>query len=1307
MAGVVKPKAVVLKPKAVVAPPKAVVAPPKAVVAKPKAVLTLPPYEREGVGGAVSPYFPATLEIISASPTTGEVLVRDIETREQSWQPATGRQITDVTEAVRRVEAGERVVYPEYVSKELAKKRAPPVKKVEVPLEVTPLKAKERVFTIDPTWKVGELTAEGLVEWYVDRKGVKHYTPASTMWDLGFKTSTQYLRGKPAPYIGVETPERGVIHITRPEATKLSGLKGADLHHAWISLGIIPKGSEYDPKTRGFFSPEVVKAKKKFEAELKVSSPALYKLYRKEGVEGYNKEVERHLAKLAEFEGELKETFPSLHKIYKEEGIDAYNKEVVRLQREITVYNAKLDATMASLKPFTDKEGGVNLFLAVAGGIPPDDLKLVGFEDKDIDNAIKGVKVSRETQVALPGEKFWQHRLTGKLYTDKEFKQIVADYDAKVATLRKAGKAYTKEWEELGEHPTALVTLSAPSGKRLGIEATAFIIPPARAALPETTIRDISAAEWVLGVVNTALIGAAFAPGAILGSLAGRVGITGLSTAGAGALGYEVGKHWSDLSAPYRAIGVGGVLLYSLPVMATVARGVKIATVRVPAWEESVVPGVKLGGFTPTGEPMSAITWKGLTVFQNPIIGKSGGKWVIGARNITLPEARLMLDGYHPQLMLETKVFVNPKALAKAGISKTQIDYLTDTLKKRNLFAGKQSKFLSKEALIEPTARLDADEIGVLLRQMQKWNKGIKQVDLLYGSPTIKAQLAPELRGWRDVHDWDISMTTSPERTTAFIKETMVELKKLLGNRQYRISPKEPMLIEKKIAGKWQHIADIHSHEVSTALSGKDIPRTALDATGEYSYGRMVAEPAITVKYPGIGKIDIMKLSESGVRKADTILRVRQIKKGTAFRPPERGIARPGVPKDAADYYVTLKTFERSGVLKVGTADDWAREWAKSMGYTEAQLVKLMPTLKKAMLKVASETPSNLIGYRITPASTAKVPAGASPTITIHIPASLGASVSGRLAKSISTPVSPYVALSKIASPSLLPSVAKSVPISKAISPSLKANISTILMSVSPAIKPSPVVKPSPALSPSLASIKPSPAYSPSPKPSPSPAPSPAPSPSPSPFPKPSPIPSPVPVPPIPPIEPPKEPPKVPPPPVMVSAIAEARRKPVPPGSITFAFGRRKGVGGIKVPQWYYIPPPYDQRKPISLPYPPVGAINPDGIKPGKTIQKIGEAEAPVPENISIDLGITDAFITRYGRRITFGGKGEKTDVGTRMPSPTKGMSIPVTEPLYFTDELFKGLPKQGIKRPAMSKKNPKRKGRKDEPPTSVQGIRR
>jgi len=115
----------------------------------------------------------------------------------------------------------------------------------------------------------------------------------------------------------------------------------------------------------------------------------------------------------------------------------------------------------------------------------------------------------------------------------------------------------------------------------------------------------------------------------------------------------------------------------------------------------------------------------------------------------------------------------------------------------------------------------------------------------------------------------------------------------------------------------------------------------------------------------------------------------------------------------------------------------------------------------------------------------------------------------------------------------------------------------------------------------------------------------------------------------------------------------EEKRIPVPSGSIAWRQGAPWGIEQIK-----YIPPPYNQSKPISL----LG-VRPEGWKelgrtPQETLQVIGSREG-VPKEITIDLGVTDIRISDFARKIEFTGRGLLTDVGERIPGPEKGMSIP------------------------------------------------
>lgn len=142
----------------------------------------------------------------------------------------------------------------------------------------------------------------------------------------------------------------------------------------------------------------------------------------------------------------------------------------------------------------------------------------------------------------------------------------------------------------------------------------------------------------------------------------------------------------------------------------------------------------------------------------------------------------------------------------------------------------------------------------------------------------------------------------------------------------------------------------------------------------------------------------------------------------------------------------------------------------------------------------------------------------------------------------------------------------------------------------------------------------------------------------------------------------------VPPPPPTYDKIDEATLTPVVP-----VYGSRAGgVNRVKIAEgsiaykkglfWKWIPPEDFRNgvKPRTLPrgVSPIGADLSGGNSPYTTIQRIGKSSVVVPERISIDEGITDAFITDYGRNISYSGKGERTDVGERLSSTTKGMTV-------------------------------------------------
>ncbi len=80
-----------------------------------------------------------------------------------------------------------------------------------------------------------------------------------------------------------------------------------------------------------------------------------------------------------------------------------------------------------------------------------------------------------------------------------------------------------------------------------------------------------------------------------------------------------------------------------------------------------------------------------------------------------------------------------------------------------------------------------------------------------------------------------------------------------------------------------------------------------------------------------------------------------------------------------------------------------------------------------------------------------------------------------------------------------------------------------------------------------------------------------------------------------------------------------------------------------------------------------------------------------MPKRVSIDLGWADIFVIN-GKKIEFKSGGEKTDVGARLPSPTRGMSVN-DRGVRLDVEPFEPATR-GVSRPAMRKKKPRRKGK-------------
>jgi len=235
-----------------------------------------------------------------------------------------------------------------------------------------------------------------------------------------------------------------------------------------------------------------------------------------------------------------------------------------------------------------------------------------------------------------------------------------------------------------------------------------------------------------------------------------------------------------------------------------------------------------------------------------------------------------------------------------------------------------------------------------------------------------------------------------------------------------------------------------------------------------------------------------------------------------------------------------------------------------------------------------------------------------------------------------------------------------------------------------PEIQPVPEPEPRPEPRPEPYQ-EPYPVPEPEPYPEPEPVPEPEPEPVPQPEPNMPPYPPPVNPPPSPPVNPPAEI-LVPPPPFLPPLMGggEGRRPVVPPGSLVWAMGRLKRGRRGRSTQWWYIPAPWDQDDAIPLQDPPVGARAIDRAVPRETLQIIGEPQSPVPHLVRKDLGFIDIEIIG-GRTITFKSGGLKTDVGTRDPSPTRGITI------EGDGAILDNLPRHVAKKRAVGKRKKKK----------------
>ncbi|KKM65886.1 hypothetical protein LCGC14_1486730, partial [marine sediment metagenome] len=109
-------------------------------------------------------------------------------------------------------------------------------------------------FVIPPDAKPVESNVKGEVITYETPDGIRHYTPVSAMWGLGYKTSTEYAGGQGKPlYINIKTDADENIHITNEQASGYQRLSPKEQFDTLVKWGVVDKGAKFIQGTGGLW----------------------------------------------------------------------------------------------------------------------------------------------------------------------------------------------------------------------------------------------------------------------------------------------------------------------------------------------------------------------------------------------------------------------------------------------------------------------------------------------------------------------------------------------------------------------------------------------------------------------------------------------------------------------------------------------------------------------------------------------------------------------------------------------------------------------------------------------------------------------------------------------------------------------------------------------------------------------------------------------------------------------------------------------------------------------------------------------
>jgi len=298
------------------------------------------------------------------------------------------------------------------------------------------------------------------------------------------------------------------------------------------------------------------------------------------------KAVKQYLADLEKFRVED----PEGYTVFTMKGPEAYRAWVdiqknrqSELLRTTALTQARLDAEYADFK--SKVASGELILLPDGAYITKESFEKQPYGTQELLRS-GGIAAMQDLNKAY----VWQDIRTGKTYTQEEKDALVADYQSKLA---ETGSVLASD------NPANYFILTPESQKeafkdlgRLGITASSFIFPPAKALLPEYTLRDVRGIDWGIGVANIAMvavpfIAAPFAASKIAG-VAATAKIIPRITEGLGVATYvaETGISWNTMTNNQKLVSIGLDFLILGAVMHSA--GLFKNAPEPPAWESAL-----------------------------------------------------------------------------------------------------------------------------------------------------------------------------------------------------------------------------------------------------------------------------------------------------------------------------------------------------------------------------------------------------------------------------------------------------------------------------------------------------------------------------------------------------------------------------------------------------------------------------------------------------------------------------------------------------------------------------------------------